>query len=626
LEAEHEALRIQAAAVIAQQASLTEEEARLRQQRLALERQKEQLAGHLEQRRQHLLDLQEQVRQDRAACQADCDAARQEQQEARQGLDTARAEVHQAREEADRERRRLRRLRQRLKQRWHRHWDAQVAELAAQRRAVAERGEQLRQQAAALEKERAAHVQALLRFNGDVELGRRRLQDEWQQLGLAQQQWEATLNAEHARRGREQRELERRAAAVAAAEKLLKERLWQGEQRLAWLHAESRGVEARAQHLRQKLLEEEEQARQRTLPAGAGAACPESPPAEAPGAVVAVSRPSRALCLREARARVAAALADQRLNLLEQWGRLLTVHEAWQGDRCSAQATLEEALHQVEQRERHLLALEQGVQAGHADLLAQQRALSRVRCTLEGWHARLTAREAGWQADREAFLAELREREEITGAQAAQREELCRHRLQRCEQEIDAARRARAQCEDMRRDYVALWQECQERRGTLAGQQRELAARALSLENLRQGLLTRAADPAAATRRLERLRRQHAARLQAEEKSLHEDRQWVAGEVQRLQQLAQQLRSDEAGLLARKEEWAQQETARDEERAAAALAERQRHLALERLQTLHALDQQQVARLRDEIERVARLLMDEAEPAQLTAPPASQAA
>jgi hypothetical protein len=272
-----------------------------------------------------------------------------------------------------------------------------------------------------------------------------------------------------------------------------------------------------------------------------------------------------------------------------------------------------------------LLALEQAVESGHADLLAQQRGLSTARCTLEGWHARLTAREAAWETDRAAFLAEVREREEITAAQAAQREELCRHRLERCDQEIDALRRARAHGEEMRREYAALWKELQERRATLARQHREVATRALALENLRQQLLTRAADPAAAARRLERLKRQHAARLKAEEKALKEERQRVAGEVQRLNDLAQQLRSDEAALLTPKQEWTQQEMDREDQREAAALAEHQRHLALQRLQALHALDQQQMAQLREEIERVARLLMEEAEPPQLS-PPANQAA
>jgi hypothetical protein len=249
-----------------------------------------------------------------------------------------------------------------------------------------------------------------------------------------------------------------------------------------------------------------------------------------------------------------------------------------------------------------------------------------VRCALEGWHARLTAREAGWEADRAAFLAEAHEREEILSAQAAQREELCRHRLERWEQEIESLRRARAQCEEIRRDYAQLWKEFQERRAGLARQQRELTTRALALENLRQELLTRSTDPAAAARRLERLKRQHAVQLKAEEKTLREERQRVADEAQRLNQLAQQLRRDEAEQLTHRQDSRHEEVTREDQQAVVSLAGHKSQLALERLQALHAQDQDQIAKLRDEIERIARLLMDEAEPAQLCAAPANQAA
>src|SRR5947209_6107387 len=67
LQAEQDALRIQAAAVAAQQAGLTEEEGRLDQGRVALQRQEEQLATHLEEKPGQLLELRNQVRAARVA-------------------------------------------------------------------------------------------------------------------------------------------------------------------------------------------------------------------------------------------------------------------------------------------------------------------------------------------------------------------------------------------------------------------------------------------------------------------------------------------------------------------------------------------------------------------------------
>jgi hypothetical protein len=339
-----------------------------------------------------------------------------------------------------------------------------------------------------------------------------------------------------------------------------------------------------------------------------------------------VSRPSRAICLYEARARLAAALFDQRHHLLEQWYQLVLVHDAWLKDRACAWEALEEAVHRCQERDQQLLALEHGLLAGQDELRQRQTALAQVRCALEGWHARLTVRESAWQTDRSALIAEMDEREVSTAAQAARIDELGRHRLERRAQEIEALRQARVQCEEMRRDYAGLWKECQDRRATLAQQQRELASRALALETLRQELVNRTTDPAAATRRMERLQRQHAARLRAEEKNLQEDQKRVSAEVERLQAWSQQLRTSEETLIGRQQEWTYQEIALEDQRAATTQAELQQQLEIKRLRTVHEAQGRHIAQLEEEIERVARLLMDEGNAPQLDAPAAKEAA
>jgi hypothetical protein len=299
LEAERDALRIQAAAVVAQQAALAEQETQLRQGRAALERQKEQLAAHLEKRRQSLLEMQEQMRQDRAAFKAECEAGRKELEQNRQQIASAGEEQTRARQQVDKERRRLVELRKRLKRRWHRHWDSEKAAVAAREQEVAAAREKLRRDAEALQGERAALVQAQLRFNGEVELGRRQLREEWQELGLAQQQWEATLNQEQARRTAEQRELHRRASAVQSAERALAERQRKVEQRVAQLTAEAQGLEVRVRNQRLRLVEQEQErmraeANLRLLRQGEGAleaastAAAATAGAEAPGSPVGV--------------------------------------------------------------------------------------------------------------------------------------------------------------------------------------------------------------------------------------------------------------------------------------------------------------------------------------------------
>src|SRR4051794_24212577 len=234
LEGERDALRIQAAAVAAQQAGLTEEELRLQQRRTALDRQEEQLAAHLEERRRRLLELQEQLRQGRAALRAEREDFRREQEEGRQALAQGQAEAAAARGQAEKERRRLVELRKRLRRRWRRHWDAREADLKRREQRLAEAGASLRAEREQLARDR-------MRFNGEAELGRRQLREEWQQLGQAQLQWEECLHHEHQERGRRLRELEARAAAVAAGEQALaRERgLW--EQTRADLRDEAEG-------------------------------------------------------------------------------------------------------------------------------------------------------------------------------------------------------------------------------------------------------------------------------------------------------------------------------------------------------------------------------------------------
>ncbi len=633
LEAEREALRIQAAAVVAQQAALAEEESRLRQGRTALEKQKQQLAAHLENRRRHLLQLQEQTREDRAAFQAECEARRQEQEQIRQQIALAQEESARERQQVDRQRRRLVELRKRLKRRWHRHWDAEKAAVVAREQDLIQAREKLRQDAEALRGERAAFLQAQLRHNGEVELGRRQLQDEWQQLGLAQQHWEAALNQEQARRKREQEDLQRRLAEVQAAERALTDRQRQAEKRLAQLNAEIQGLEVRVRNQRLRLIEQEQE-RARVELALRAQGRPQDGLADTPaGALVPVPtppRPSRRFRLPAAWVRLAGMLADQRRHLIEQWHQLLETRAAWQAEQEAALAVIvgqaREHEEQVRLREQALTVKEQTVAAALTDLAQRVQALSRVRCALEGWQARLTAREAGWETERAGLLAEVHAREEAAAAQVRALEEAHERRLRRRGEEMEALRGARQRLEQLRRDYAALWQECQKRRAQLAREQRLLASQALALENLRQELLPQAADPAAASRRLDRVQKRQTARLEAEERALKEDRQALLAEARRLEERSRLLHLQEDDLVARHDEWARQVVAWEEQRLAAADAEVRRRQEVQRLQTLRALDERQLTQLRDELERIARLLMDEGEPLPLDAPPPSQAA
>src|SRR5262249_40424197 len=155
---------------------------------------------------------------------------------------------------------------------------------------------------------------------------RRQLQDEWQQLGLAQQQWEACLNQEQAERTLRLRELDRRAAALAAAERALDEQRQIAEQLHINLRKETEGLDTRIRNQRLKLLEKEKQLSQ--PPAEAAESSP-SAETSVPVPVIHWRQPDVPRVL----ARLADDLADQRRHLLEQWQRLLQVLEAWDPER-----------------------------------------------------------------------------------------------------------------------------------------------------------------------------------------------------------------------------------------------------------------------------------------------------
>lgn len=605
LQKERDALRIQAAAVAAQQAGLAEEESQLQQRRRALERQQEQLAGHLDERRQQLIELREQARHDRAALKADTEAARKQNEDMRAALSKEREAVQKELQQASKERRRLIELRKRLKKRWRNHW--QIHETALKRRDQELKAEHARieRTAEALQRERVQLTQAQLRWNGEVEVERRRLQEEWQQLGLAQHQWEACLNQEQVERVRRLRELDHRSAGLAAAEDTLAERRRVVEQLHLNLRKEAEGLEARICNQRLKLLEHQ---RQLTEIASKRRA-EESVAAPAP---VVVTRP-RQPDVPRVLARLADDLSDQRRHLLEQWQCLLELHEMWEPERSAIVAQFESAARELVLIEQRLEGREHALAVGETELRRRQQALFEVRCSLEAWQARLTARETFIDNERVMLLADVRAREEMAEAQVQRLEELRQRRLRRRSQEIEELRVARAHHEQMRRDYALLWQECQERRAQLIAEHRALAARALALEQFRQELLGRAADTAWADKRLERLRRRNRARLQSEGRDLKRERDTLLAETRRLDRRAARFLQREERLVHRHEDWMKQVADWEDRQAASADLEQHRQQELRHWQLLHQQDERQLLELREEVERIARLLLEEGE-------------
>jgi pSer/pThr/pTyr-binding forkhead associated (FHA) protein len=608
LEAERGALRIQAAAVAAQQAALTEEEVRLQQRQTALERQEEQLADHLEERRQRLLRLQEEVRLERTTLKGERAAFRREQEGGRAEVGQARAAAVQQEKQARQQRQRLVSLRKRLRQRWRRHWHAHEVALRQGEEAVRKEARRLRAEAERLQAERANFLQAQRRFNGEVELGRRQLQEDWQELGLAQQQWEVCLNREQEERDRRGRVLDEREVDLQRRERALaaEKEVWHRAH--ANLEKEINGLEARVRNQRSLLQEQaQELARIETAQQGRPAEVLAAPAPSSPPAFTAEEKAE----VPEVLQRLAGDLADQRWHLLEQWQRLVAFHDHWQQERLALHAELEVVALRQEEREQRLQAQEGVLAATAASLRQRQESLGELRCSLEAWQARLTTREVCWESERALLLADVQEREDAVARRVRHQDELRRRRGQVWRSGLEAVRRVRGQCDEARQQYLTLWEECRQRRAELLRDQRGLANQAVALERLRQEWLGRAANSVAAEKRLDRLRRQSAALTKAVDRELERDFQTLQAEGDRVEGQVRLVRQQEAELLARHEEWARQQAAWEEQSAAAEDAGHRDRQERRHLQVQHAQDERQLAALRDEVERLARLLMDD---------------
>jgi hypothetical protein len=567
-----DALRIQAAAVAAQQAALTEEELRLQQRRGTLEKQEAQLAAHLDGRRRRLLELQDEIKTGRAA------------------LEQARAAVREQTEAIARERQRLAELGKRLRQRWRNQWLQQEEKLKQREQELTAEREQVRRRAEALERERAAFEQGRLKLSGELELRRRESRDELEELALSQQRWEETINLEDAERQRREKALAAREAMAAQAERALAEQKRQWEQRQEGRRQEIDGLEKRVRHLRAQL-----------------------PQAAVPAAPVAVAqRTDYPAEVPPALRRLAGDVADQRWRLLEQWRQLLEIHETWDRERAAAVADLETAALRLDEREQQLATHEGEVEARLEAARHHQETAAEQRQRLDAWQARLATREAAWEGERAALLGDVQAREESVAVLAEQLEQVRQRRHQRRCQEIKALRAARAGCEEVRGRYVALWQECRKRQDALAQVDRELAERRLALERYRVECLSRSPDPAAAEKRLEKLTNKAAARFAAAERGLAKQRDALAAEAARLEQRAQQLREWQDDLDQRGQDLARQEGSWETRQLEQTAEDRRRVRELRHLRLRHEHDERQLATFRDELERVARLLLDDA--------------
>ncbi len=647
-EAEKEALRIQAAAVVAQQAALAEAEERIRQRRGTLEQQEGQLADHLEEKRRRLVQLTEHAQAARAAVQKERAEYDRHVAKVTSDLNEAQRELLESQQKTQVERERLLDLRRRMRLRWHRHWMAERAAVGRREEQLTTDRRALEKDAAQLQLDRADLRQVQLRFNGEAEVGKRQLQADRDALAQDRVRWEVQRAREQEDLAQRERAVAQRAAALADTERRLDDEKYRWEKARGRLIREAEGLDARIRNQRRKSIDQQQEilqleARLRGLhaavaepsgqpPAVGGRPAPEGsipvtvvtvvPGTFPPGPDLPIvnsgneqahlAESERTIARRAtALIRLAEDLADQRLLLVEQWERLARIHEGWHEERQTVQAAVEAFTRALPAEEETLAARRQAVEAAEASLRCRHQETAKLRHHLEGWSARLRIREATWESERDRLLTDVRSREQLAEKHLTALVELRRRWAKRRRQELDVVRTERGACERLRQECATLRQDLWKHSTALEEERRGLAERALALEQYRQEFAIRMGDGAAAERRVDRLRRKWVAQNANLVRATAAERQILREEIARLEDQHLTLNKQMEALAVREAHLIQRQTAWEE---AQALADARQGKLQQQLQSMQAQRDRYALHLRelqDEVERIARVLLEE---------------
>jgi hypothetical protein len=638
LAAETEALRIQVAAVVAQQTALGEEEARLQQRRATLEQQEAQLSAHLESKRRRLVELHSQVQSARASLKQDQAAYKRHVEKVTGDLSQAERDLLGRRQQAEAERRRAISLQHRLRERYSRNLQAERAALRQREGQLAGSSRELEAATERLRKEQAALAQACLRFNGEVEVRRRQLQDEWDKLRREQKSWQEQRLQAEADLGGWQGDLDQREAELAREQQAVRREREQWLAMRLGLQKELTGLENRVRNQRRKVTEQQQEVQRLELarrgvqagpdsaaagpvPPATDSASPtaaalvianQGPPEPAP-VLVKTGLDAEAVLVQRLAALegLAGELADQRLQLAEQWELLARARAGWGQEYEVAAAELRLLATRLHEQGQAFLVREQQLEAGACEMRRRHEEMGQQRQHLVGWQARLRARELAWEAERDRLVAELRGREQLAERHLAALADLRQRWAKRRRHELELVREERAACEMVRQQYVELREERRRRQRELEEQRSQLGARALALEQQHRETLTTAGDAAAAERRIERLRRRWLMENTAALRALKKEREALLAVVTKVEErhaaLYQRatLLSEEGAVMAeRQTDYEQQQVRHEAEQA-------QLRDELQRLQGQRDRCQQEAEELRSEVEHIARQLLDE---------------
>lgn len=534
-------------------------------------------------------------------------------------------ELEQARQDLLVERRRLFRLRLRLRQRMHRHWAAERAAMRKRQDALDGERRVLEKEVERLHAERQELYRARLQLNGEAELGKRQLRDGWNQLSEERRRFQEQQSRQQAESAARRRELEQREIDVTDAERQLADERRHWDTRRIQLEKEVEGLEVRVRNQRRKLLVQDGELRRlNEARKGENASAVEAllPVAVAPTENV-VSAPSPDLQRRLAELdQLATELADQRLYLAEQCERLTVARKKWQQEREAAAATLEPLAQQLDEREEAVREREQALLGSEAEAAQIRQQLAQQQRFLDTWQARLAVRSAVWDGERDRLLEEVRSREEKAESQLAAVTLLRRRWQERSARELENAQKILEACEQLRKECSDLRDHWVRRGKALEQERRSLAERALAVEEYRFTFLRPGGDPAVVEQRLRRLRDRWLGEFESAAQPVVRERQELAADWERLAEGLGQLRNDLTTLATRESEIARRERDHEQLETRNRLEHDSLRNDLARHRAQRDLYERQARALQEEVERLARAMLEDSE----SAPPLARAA
>lgn len=588
-----ESLRIQAAAIAAQQIALEEEESRLEKRTAALHQQEEQLAAHLAEKQRQVQLWSDYTKAERESLRKEKLEHEKKMAEAQAELTQAQEDLERSKQKLDHEKQHINKVYQRLRTRWQKQWGTQrekyarlAEQMEAKAKAFADDREDLRDREASLAKE-------VIAFNTHRELSVREIQDGRDTLKKDQESWRRRRSLEFAALNARRQELEETQGKITQAGQLLLQEKEAWTQQIQTLQAELHGVNNRINHQRLRIREYEEKLaqldaewRKRRQPGETLAKGKDSPEVEVeilsdePPAVAMPDEVQRRCADLD---RLAAELADQRVLLTEQYRRMAEIQQTWQEERSRAAADLEALALRLASDEQSLLERQQATQTGEAQLQQRQAEIEAIREEILVWRAQLSAREKTLQEEHDREMLDLHQKDELLREQLNHLTQLRLRWNRRRQEEIELLQADRDLLARERQETQVQRVELFGRNQKLTEEKRQIAEKALALEQYRQEVFLRAKDPAA-VRRVERLRRRWLSLNSNLIGNAKSERDHALKELARLDESRTQLLDQIARLTQEQVTLAEKESLLDEREAALRAQEGRLELELRKLE------------------------------------------